>query len=348
MANEVYSTQSIGSDTNRLTAIKPVADRIAWLDASRGLGIILVVTFHAVGGMLQAGLLSREGFLSDAFYVVYTFHMPFFFYISGLLLKDRLQKSPKLLVSSSVKKLLYPYFLWGYIQVLIIFSLGKLVNSPISLGWLDLISPLWSPPSQFWFLYTLFFLQLIAVVSLTLWNDFILFGMAVLFRIAVSIFVSPDVLSSIGLFDIFYAAGVITGPRMKQWADNIKSPGLISAVLFALTICLAVANLRSGVWYWSLYTMPAAILGTLALLTLSVVPQVGSNPLFGLLGRRALTIFLAHVLCVAGTRIVLVKILHIESVWVVLPLAVLLGLTLPVLFYNLCARWKLQGVFGLS
>jgi fucose 4-O-acetylase-like acetyltransferase len=350
MANEVYSAENFSPGVDGLGASKSesAAERIAWLDAARGIGIILVVTFHAVGGMLQAGLLSRDGIFGDAFYIVYTFHMPLFFYLSGLLLKDRLQKSPKLLVTSSVKRLLYPYFLWGYIQVLVIFSLGKFVNTPISLGWLDLISPLWSPPSQFWFLYVLFFLQLIAVVSLTLWNDFVLLGMAVLFRIAVSIFVFPDVLASIGLFDIFFVAGVFTGPRMKNWANAIRFPGMVSILLFALTIFLAAENLRSGVWYWSAYTLPAGILGTLAVLTLSAVPQVGSNPLLGLLGRRALTIFLAHVLCVAGTRIVLVKLLHIEAIAIVLPLAVLAGLIVPVLFYNLCAKWKLRGIFGLS
>jgi fucose 4-O-acetylase-like acetyltransferase len=58
--------------------------------------------------------------------------MPFF--LSGLLLKDRLknQNSGETLVRSSVLRLLCPYFLWGYIHVLIIFSLGKFVNTPIA------------------------------------------------------------------------------------------------------------------------------------------------------------------------------------------------------------------------
>lgn len=34
--------------------------RMAWHNSAKGLGIILVVTFHAVGGSLQAGLIASS------------------------------------------------------------------------------------------------------------------------------------------------------------------------------------------------------------------------------------------------------------------------------------------------
>jgi fucose 4-O-acetylase-like acetyltransferase len=325
--------------------------RIAWLDSAKGLGIILVVAFHAIGGSFQAGLLPRGGFFEEAFYVVYTFHMPFFFLLSGLLLKERLEKrqdGPKALIVSSIPKLLYPCFLWSYIQLAVIYSLGKLVNTPIELGWIDLVSPLWAPPSQFWFLYVLFVLQAIAAVTLSFSNGIVLASIALLLRMTVPFLLLSGTMLSIAQFAPFYVAGVLVGPRMKNWPSLIKHPALLALGLLAATVFAAVLSDRSGAGYWSAYALPASIMGTIALLALAAVPRISTNSTLNLLGQRSLTIFLAHVLFVAGTRIFLVKLLHIDAAWIVLPLAVLAGLAGPVLLYIVAVRCRLQGILGLS
>jgi fucose 4-O-acetylase-like acetyltransferase len=331
-------------------AIKSAA-RMAWLDAAKGIGIILVVAFHVVGGALRSGLLPQNGLLDDTFYAVYTFHMPFFFFLSGVLLKDRLHNRAevKSLILASGLKLLYPYFLWGYIQVLVIFALGKFVNTPISLGWLDIVSPLWSPPSQFWFIYVLFFLQMIAVLFLWFSMDLALLCVAVMARVLAASFGLQTVIDEMCLFGIFYVAGVLLGPRMKQWPTMLRHPALVSAVLLVVASANAMWALGAGITnYYSLYTLPAAIIGTAALLALSAVPQVSSNAILNLLGRRTLTIYLTHILCVAGARILMVKFLHISSPWIVLPVAIVLGLAVPVFFYDLAQKLKLKAVLGLS
>jgi peptidoglycan/LPS O-acetylase OafA/YrhL len=89
-------------------------------------------------------------------------------------------------------------------------------------------------------------------------------------------------------------------------------------------------------------------MGTIALLALAAVPRISTNPTLNLLGQRSLTIFLAHVLFVAGTRIFLIKLLHIDAAWIVLPLAAVAGLAGPVLLYAVAAKWRLRGILGLS
>jgi fucose 4-O-acetylase-like acetyltransferase len=90
---------SIASSPNR---------RIAWLDAVKGLGIILVVIGHAAP--LEDKLVK----------VIFSFHMPLFFIISGYRFGFAKYRDdfPGLL-KSRAKSLLYPYFVSGLVFFLI-------------------------------------------------------------------------------------------------------------------------------------------------------------------------------------------------------------------------------------
>jgi len=191
-----------------------------------------------------------------------------------------------MLVSSSVLKLSYPsmgeHSGPGYL------SLGAFVNIPISLGCSDIISPLWSPPSQFWFLY----------LSSTGFSVSVVCGR----RLCLSLY-----------------RGIVSCSRFYFGRSRrIESVGLFG-ILCGRHICRP-KNEKLAKYYWIFrvdfgwaFALPAAILGTLARLTLSADPRICSNSLPNLLGRRALTIFLTHVLPLGDIRIGLVKPLHIDS-----------------------------------
>ena len=53
-------------------------NRILWVDAARGIGMMLVVLGHAISDTTMDNPL-----LSRLFYFIYSFHMPLFFFISG-------------------------------------------------------------------------------------------------------------------------------------------------------------------------------------------------------------------------------------------------------------------------
>ena len=59
------------------------SDRIAWIDAARGIGIVLVVIGHVEGGLIDAGIQSGASWAWPS-YGLYTFHMPLFFFLAGL------------------------------------------------------------------------------------------------------------------------------------------------------------------------------------------------------------------------------------------------------------------------
>ncbi|WP_320408208.1 acyltransferase family protein [Raoultella ornithinolytica] len=69
--------------------------RDTWVDYAKALGIILVVTGHVNRGLYSSGIyISKEFFiLLDS--VIYTFHMPLFFFLSGLFFVKSIDKNGK-------------------------------------------------------------------------------------------------------------------------------------------------------------------------------------------------------------------------------------------------------------
>lgn len=62
--------------------------RIEWLDSLKGFAIFLVVVGHAVLGYLRAGTFPEyQWSLQLTHDLIYSFHMPLFFLISGFLYK---------------------------------------------------------------------------------------------------------------------------------------------------------------------------------------------------------------------------------------------------------------------
>lgn len=48
---------------------------------------------HAINGIQGAGLTARDGMLYNIYYFIYTFHMPAFFVLSGLLARPSVNKN---------------------------------------------------------------------------------------------------------------------------------------------------------------------------------------------------------------------------------------------------------------
>ncbi len=96
--------------------------RYDWLDALRGIAIILVILGHVIGGLEQFGG-GNGHYLRQ---IVYSFHMPLMFMISGYVVKnytvDKENASSNVYlsyISDFIKKTLLslyvPYLIWGYL-----------------------------------------------------------------------------------------------------------------------------------------------------------------------------------------------------------------------------------------
>lgn len=87
--------------------VKQSFERIQYIDIARGLGIFFVVLGHN----LENEMLS--------FKLIYSFHVPLFFFLSGLCFNPNKYKTIKEIATDKSKKLLYPYFGFGFISMVI-------------------------------------------------------------------------------------------------------------------------------------------------------------------------------------------------------------------------------------
>ena len=89
--------------------------------------------------------------------------MPLLFFLSGLFLVSSLHKSGlKGLVANKLDSIFYLYVIWSVLQGGITLIFHQLVNDSVTLE--DVISLFWEPRAQFWFLYSLFFVTIIATL----------------------------------------------------------------------------------------------------------------------------------------------------------------------------------------
>ncbi|MDA9004038.1 acyltransferase family protein [bacterium] len=61
-----------------------ISHRSEWVDYCKAIGIILVVYGHVARGLFNAGIGSSIPWYSLVDSIVYSFHMPLFFFLSGL------------------------------------------------------------------------------------------------------------------------------------------------------------------------------------------------------------------------------------------------------------------------
>src|SRR5262249_47203519 len=95
---------------------------------------------------------------------IYAFHMPLFFFLSGLFLLRSTDKRWGEFATDKIRVLAYPYFVWSVITIIVKSGLGSAVHQPYELS--DLSRILYAPVDQFWFLYVLFVLLIILSTSL--------------------------------------------------------------------------------------------------------------------------------------------------------------------------------------
>jgi len=340
------------------------ATRIAWLDRARGLGIVLVVLGHALGGLIDSPLGAGLVRFRQAFFAIYTFHMPLFFLLAGLMVEPRVARGRGAFLRGLGPAIVWPYFLWSIVQFTVIWAMGSLVNRPAG-AWLDTLVALpWRPVSQFWFLHALFWLHLAAAVALPRIGreGLVLLGFAV--RPLAPILPLEPALHLIAVNFPWYALGVWLGIdgierlviRRPAWA---RAAALPMAAAVAVAIALASAGQGSAAsplavasspqlagMAWSLSSGAAAVAGALAVIGLAAWPPLGAGALLAMIGRLTMPIFVLHVLFVAGSRIVLIR-AGLADPAVLLPLIVAAGLAGPLLAHAALGRLGLARWLGL-
>lgn len=318
-----------------------------WVDYAKGIGIILVVYGHVARGVFNAGMISDEKLFRLIDSVIYSFHMPLFFFLSGLFFVGSIAKRGEGgLIINKVDTIMYPYLVWSLIQGGIEYSLNGVTNFSTSIQ--DIYSLLWQPHDQFWFLYALFLI----FVVFTLIYRFIPNAIA-LFILSVSLYLFQDflyspwgIMNSIYKFGVYFCAGILFARYMTSSIKNIPIWLTGTAVLFVLAHWFYHGHLKfTYLNYDSFMLLVVALISIATVIILSHLLAARSFNLIKIIGTYSLEIYLVHVIFGSGFRIVMQKVVGIESSVFHLLFGTLVGIFISILFVRMMKHLKLTFLF---
>jgi fucose 4-O-acetylase-like acetyltransferase len=323
--------------------------RLAWVDYLKGIAIVLVVYRHVLIGIqrsvataLASGASVPEvpDYLEKANMIFFSFRMPLFFILSGIFISGSLAKRTlKQLIGIKFDNLLYPYFVWVFLQVTLQILLGANTNSNRTL--INYAYILYQPRAldQFWYLPALFNTTVIYLLVKTklkppAWGQ-LLIGLVLYFC---SPFVhSISMISDWMEFYFFFALGDSISVFFFSASTQrlLKNPYTLLAIapIFFLT----------QVYYLAHPTEPGkadflaiALIGCFSMFVLSFRMQSWNVLRFlRVIGYHSLYIYVTHVFVAGLVRLSLTRFLHIHNPFILLFSGIFFGLTIPIIFYNL-------------
>jgi fucose 4-O-acetylase-like acetyltransferase len=98
------------------------------VDAAKGFGIILVVLGHELRGLVASEIMSATPTFHFVDDWIYAFHMPLFFFLSGLFLFRSVARPFADLASDKIRSIAYPYFVWSIVTLTFKASVGGMAN----------------------------------------------------------------------------------------------------------------------------------------------------------------------------------------------------------------------------
>ena len=337
-ASFAQSFALMGRPKNRRSPA-PLGQRIDWVDYAKGLGIFLVVVGHGLGGLINAGILPAHSGFSFAVDYIYSFHMPLFFFLSGLFIRPSARRRFRSYLGNKAGVIVYPYFLWsllgGTVQ-----HFASQSNNPIS--WLDIAKMFYVPIDQYWYLYVIFCMYLLFWMAyrLSMGNLTILALTIMLYigEVSGANITRWDVLHSLGAFLIYAGLGsVIAESALPAALSRTTRDSLLMIAIAGYGLIGAIAmmdELKQPILH-----PIAAIAGIFATMALAILlDRLKVFSAIAAWGRYSLEIFVAHTIFAAGFRIIVQKSLGYDSPWVHIVVGTAIGIYLPILLAVICAR----------
>ena len=321
-------------------------NRIVWIDYAKGIGIFLVVLGHTLRGLVSSYILepSIQEQAIDAW--IYAFHMPLFFFISGLFIERSVSRPFKTFLVNKLQTIAYPYFLWSILQEITRKLTGA---SPESIE--NIWRILYQPVMQFWFLYLLFILSIGYAVFRKLKLSINAFCFVCFLLYAAHLlgtgFGSWGVLYMLRMNAIYFATGAFISETKALNRLNRLTPlhlicGMAGGFLLttiAISLNLAVVNI---------FVPFLAFAGIFSSLSLAnFLKQFNFAKFLNDWGLLSLEIFVSHTIFSAGTRVLLQKTFHLSVPTIHIMVEMLAGIYGPIGLYMICQKFNLFNVFTL-
>ena len=284
------------------------ATRNAWVDAAKGLCIILVVLFHSTLGVeKEIGALT---WMHQVIEWAKPFRMPDFFLISGLFLAARINRPWRDFLDAKVWHFVYFYLLWFHIHFGL--RLKPLINEVGVNGAIhNYLAAFVEPFGSLWFIYLLA-VFCIVVKLLRHQPVWLIAGLGLAAHVLMphtGSFLADEFFSRF----VFFYVGFAFAPAVIEYARGISRLPLVTLGLGLAT--WAVYNtlgLVTGLSARPLFELGFGAFGIAAVIAFSVMITRGHGGTrlgraLAYCGRNSIVIYLAFTIFMAITRTLLLK-----------------------------------------
>lgn len=312
--------------------------RDTWIDYAKAIGIILVVYGHVVRGIKSITPQEISPILTFIDKIIYSFHMPLFFFIAGIFFYKSFEKyGYKGILKNKVCVILYPYILWSLIQGGIELLSSQYTNHSITAE--DILT-LWEPRAQFWFLYALFFCFLVAASIRLIFSNHQ--HIIVIMLLAATLFIYRDLLlfnttmKLISKSYIYFELGVFYTLIKNNHHFNKY------ILLLTATILIVSQTLESRV-----QPLLYAVIGISILIMLAkTIERKYQSETLRIIGMASISIYLMHIIFGSGVRVILTHCLHIQNISIHIMAGMFFGIALPTLAYMVITRYKINWIYS--
>jgi fucose 4-O-acetylase-like acetyltransferase len=346
------------NQASRNLASRNQAWRDQSLDIAKGIGIILVVLGHCLDGLIASGFFPASvAWPALVVFVIYLFHMPLFFTVSGHLAAGKHRPVKSTLVKL-FQTIVYPYFLWSVLEGLTLVYLSRYTTSHTHLS--VLYGILWAPIVPYWFLYALFLCQAAYLITRR-FPHMVQLGIAAVLFLAPGVVMhmlgrgGPLIIPETTRGFLYFTLGVVSVAQVKQFG---RWTAISCTVLFALFATLYYQSHLAGTMA-DIAALPAGITGIISTLAWARMLASRNNwavDALAVCGRYSMSIYVTHIFFTAGVRIALKRLIWVApgagpspvAVCIEIVAAIVVGVTLPLAFNWMVSKFELDRWFGLQ
>ena len=307
--------------------------RVDWVDAVKGITIILVVMQHTTYGNANVFAQSPDIFLRIVEWAQ-PFRMPLFFLVAGLFAQKALFAPTRPFLDSKIAHFAYFYLVWSLIQIGLKIIVPHEGGASVTIQ--DLALALIEPFGILWFIYilALFF----ATMRLTRHVR-----PAIMLAFAFTLFMArpqtgwtlPDEFAH---RFIFFVSGVYAAPRIFEMAEWALEHAHRATILSTAMLGMVALTVFSGLAQHNVLELMAGYAGALA--TIMLVALLTSKNLahpLAYIGARSLSIYLAFFIPMAK--------LGMNDGDIATLIAIMLGVALPLIANRITSGTALAFLF---
>lgn len=344
-------------------------ERINWADIAKGIGIVLVLLGHAPRDIMRM----QYPLIDFLYYFIYSFHMPLFFFLSGMIFGNTQIKKPSksffAFLKKKVRALLIPWLSFSILIYLVIGTLNftpsikKMLQGTFMEG-MDIHSYVKlciggeNPYCiHLWYIYTLFFIQIFVFLIFRLYQMVTKRiamshrGIRILGSMAIIIFLlmpgSLPVCVNIKSYLIYYVLGINCAygqQRIKMKFSLWMIVGVLLCAANALVVNMNKLNLH--MMQTVIYHATAFIgVPIMILFVCSLAKKMEKNRWLLWLGKNSFGIYLLHqpfCCAVLGTMFLMVLPYKLVSYLAIMAVCIMASVIFPFGITELAWRLKLD------